>query len=94
MATIIICESTFHSLTLPLATFLIRKSHTLKKKIFFPQVTHPPQCLKKKIKGIKNKDHKVWIHKNTMTDENRNEDRNLDPSLGIHNCMSFVGPSP
>ena len=49
--------------------------------------------LKKKFREIRIKDQ-VWIHKNTIKDEKKNENLNLDPSFGIHNCMSVPGPSP
>lgn len=48
---------------------------------------------KKKFREIRIKDQ-VWIHKNTIKDEKKNENLNLDPSFGIHNCMSVPGPSP
>lgn len=49
--------------------------------------------LKKNFREIRIKDQ-VWIHKNTIKDEKKNENLNLDPSFGIHNCMSVPGPSP
>ena len=41
-----------------------------------------------------NKIANLAIYKNTIKDEKKNENLNLDPSFGIHNCMSVPGPSP